>query len=242
MTMNQKLLTVAIAAALLAFLIIAGMLEKKTNEPPQPLVDRTLEISDSAIGSTPPPSAESKRENPEPSNPPLSQQNENKPMEQSAQQLTATLHTEKGDIVVALHADKTPKTVDNFVTLAKKDFYDNTVFHRTIKGFMIQGGDPKGDGTGGPGYTFADEPFAGAYTRGIVAMANAGPNTNGSQFFIMHADYQLPKNYVIFGNVIKGMDVVDAIATAPTEFSPSGEHSKPVNPVTVKSVEIEEVK
>lgn len=241
MTMNQKLLTVGIASALLAFLVIAGMLEKKTNEPQQPLVDRTLEISDSAIGGTPPPNTEPKQQNLEPSNPPLSQQNSEKPMEQSTQ-FTATLHTEKGDIVIALQADKTPKTVDNFVTLAKKSFYNNTVFHRTIKGFMIQGGDPKGNGTGGPGYTFADEPFDGAYTRGIVAMANAGPNTNGSQFFIMHADYALPKNYVIFGNVIKGMDVVDAIATAPTEFSASGEQSKPVNPVKVKSVEIEEVK
>ncbi|MBI4252606.1 peptidylprolyl isomerase [Candidatus Uhrbacteria bacterium] len=157
------------------------------------------------------------------------------------QALTATLHTEKGDIVIALNSNATPKTVQNFVTLAKKDFYNNTVFHRTIKGFMIQGGDPKGDGTGGPGYKFDDEPFEGEYTRGTVAMANAGPNTNGSQFFIMHADYALPKNYVIFGKVTKGMDVVDQIATAPTAFSPSGENSKPVTPVKVKSVEIEEV-
>jgi len=103
---------------------------------------------------------------------------------------------------------------------------------------MIQGGDPKGDGTGGPGYTFADEPFAGDYNRGTVAMANAGPNTNGSQFFIMHQNYPLPKNYVIFGQVVKGMEVVDKIATAPTESG--GENSKPINPVKVTSVEIVE--
>lgn len=160
--------------------------------------------------------------------------------QQKKELLIATLHTDKGDIVIALNSQQTPKTVENFVTLAKKDFYTNTVFHRTIKGFMIQGGDPKGDGTGGPGYTFDDESFEGEYTRGTVAMANAGPNTNGSQFFIMHADYALPKNYVIFGSVIKGMDVIDTIATAPVTTSPSGEGSKPVSPVTVKSVEIGE--
>lgn len=151
---------------------------------------------------------------------------------------SATLHTEKGDIIITLNAKETPKTVDNFVTLSRKSFYDGTVFHRIIKGFMIQGGDPKGDGTGGPGYQFADEPFTGEYTRGTVAMANAGPNTNGSQFFIMHGDTALPKNYVIFGKVTKGMDVVDAIATAPVVMSPSGEQSKPATPVKVTSVEI----
>ena len=147
-----------------------------------------------------------------------------------------TLQTTEGPIVIALNSDQTPKTVENFVTLANKGFYNNTIFHRVIKGFMIQGGDPKGDGTGGPGYTFADEPFTGEYTRGTVAMANAGPNTNGSQFFIMHADYPLPKNYVIFGHVIAGMDTVDKIANAPVTANPySGEPSKPVNPVHILS-------
>lgn len=151
---------------------------------------------------------------------------------------TAILHTEKGDISIALHAKETPITVNNFVALARTNFYNDTPFHRVIKGFMIQGGDPKGDGSGGPGYRFADEPFTGEYTRGTVAMANAGPNTNGSQFFIMHGDTQLPKNYVIFGNVTKGIEVVDAIATAPVTQSPSGEKSKPVTPVNVTTVEI----
>lgn len=153
---------------------------------------------------------------------------------------TATLHTSQGDIEVALNAKETPITANNFIALARKGFYDNTIFHRVIKGFMIQGGDPKGDGTGGPGYRFDDEPFTGEYTRGTVAMANAGPNTNGSQFFIMHADYALPKNYVIFGHVTKGLDVVDKIATAPVASSRSGEPSSPVSPVTVTSVAISE--
>ncbi len=151
---------------------------------------------------------------------------------------SAILHTTKGDMTVELSASATPKTVNNFVYLARQKFYDNTIFHRVIKGFMIQGGDPQGNGTGGPGYRFDDEPFTGQYAKGTIAMANAGPNTNGSQFFIMHADYPLPPNYVIFGKVTKGLEVVDAIATAPVTMSESGENSKPVEPVTVTSVEI----
>ena len=154
---------------------------------------------------------------------------------------TAILKTSEGDIEISLHADKTPKTVNNFVSLARKNFYDGTIFHRVIKGFMIQGGDPTGDGTGGPGYKFDDEPFDGEYVRGTVAMANAGPDTNGSQFFIVHEDSKsLKKDYTIFGEVIEGMDVVDKIAEAKVTESPSGEQSKPVNPVKVESVEITE--
>lgn len=153
---------------------------------------------------------------------------------------TANLQTTEGLITIELNAKNTPVTVNNFVYLAKNGFYNNTIFHRVIKGFMIQGGDPEGDGTGGPGYRFADEPITGEYTRGTIAMANAGPNTNGSQFFIMHADYDLPRNYVIFGKVVKGIEVVDKIATATVTTSPMGEPSKPVNPVTVKTVEISE--
>jgi len=150
----------------------------------------------------------------------------------------ATLHTEKGDIVISLNADQTPVTVNNFVTLSKKGFYNKTIFHRVIKGFMIQGGDPKGNGTGGPGYTIDDEPFVGEYTKGTVAMANSGPDTNGSQFFIMHANNPLPKDYVIFGKVTDGLEVVDAIAEAPVEAGLSGESSTPVTPTKILSVEI----
>jgi len=151
---------------------------------------------------------------------------------------TATLITTEGVITIELNAKQTPITVNNFVDLAKKKFYNNTIFHRIIKGFMIQGGDPEGTGRGGPGYKFADEPFEGDYTRGTVAMANAGPNTNGSQFFIMHKDNNLPKNYTIFGKVTKGLDVVDKIADSPVEAG--GEGSTPKKPVTVESVTIVE--
>ncbi len=152
---------------------------------------------------------------------------------------TAILHTTAGDISIELDTKNMPKTTDNFITLSEKDFYNDTIFHRAIKGFMIQGGDPKGDGTGGPGYKFADEPFQGEYTRGTVAMANSGPNTNGSQFFIMHKDYPLPPLYVIFGHVTAGLDAVDAIATAKVTANDGGEQSKPVKPVKINSVDIE---
>jgi cyclophilin family peptidyl-prolyl cis-trans isomerase len=150
----------------------------------------------------------------------------------------ATLKTALGDIEIKLHAKETPVTVNNFVFLAREKFYDNVIFHRTIKGFMIQGGDPTGTGMGGPGYKFEDEPFTGEYRRGIVAMANSGQDTNGSQFFIMHADNALPKNYVIFGEVIGGMDVVDKIAEAATQ--PGGEGSKPVTPIEMRTVSVME--
>lgn len=151
---------------------------------------------------------------------------------------TAILHTTEGNIEVSLNAKQTPITVNNFVTLAKKNFYDKTIFHRVLKGFMIQGGDPTGTGSGGPGYKFDDEPFEGEYTRGTLAMANAGPNTNGSQFFIMHGDVPLQKDYVIFGKVTKGMEVVDKIATAKVTNNEMGEPSKPVNPVKITSIDI----
>ncbi len=151
---------------------------------------------------------------------------------------TALMKTSAGDIELELYADKTPITVNNFVTLANKKFYNNVIFHRTIKGFMIQSGDPTGTGSGGPGYKFDDEKFDGEYTRGTLAMANAGPNTNGSQFFIMHADVPIAKNYVIFGKVISGLDIVDKIAEAPVKQG--GEGSSPVDPAKIISVTITE--
>jgi cyclophilin family peptidyl-prolyl cis-trans isomerase len=151
----------------------------------------------------------------------------------------AILKTEMGEITISLNTKETPITANNFIYLAREGFYDNTVFHRVVKGFMIQGGDPLGNGTGGPGYQFADESFEGDYTRGTVAMANSGPNTNGSQFFIMQADNSsMPKDYVIFGKVTSGLEVVDKIALAEVTANSSGEASKPVEPVVVKSVEV----
>ncbi len=153
---------------------------------------------------------------------------------------SAILHTSEGDVEIELYAKATPLTVNNFVTLARKGFYDGTIFHRIIKEFMIQGGDPTGTGAGGPGYQFDDEEFEGEYVQGTVAMANAGPNTNGSQFFIMHGDMALPKNYVIFGQVTSGMQTVDVIATAPTKPSMFGERSTPITPVKITKVTISE--
>ena len=122
------------------------------------------------------------------------------------------LTTAKGDIVFELFSDTAPKTVSNFVYLTQEGFYDGIIFHRREEGFVIQGGDPNGNGTGGPGYTFEDELSDNySYDRGIVAMANRGPNTNGSQFFIMLADTPLPKSYTIFGRVTEGMEIVDEI-------------------------------
>jgi cyclophilin family peptidyl-prolyl cis-trans isomerase len=124
---------------------------------------------------------------------------------------TATIKTAKGEIKIELLGTVAPKAVSNFIFLSKKSFYDGLTFHRREGGFVIQGGDPNGNGTGGPGYEFEDEPVTLNYDRGIVAMANSGPNTNGSQFFIMLANNDLPKKYTIFGKVISGMDVVDKI-------------------------------
>lgn len=157
---------------------------------------------------------------------------------------TTVLTTSKGVIRVKLFPSEVPVTVNNFVFLAREGFYNATTFHRIIKGFMVQGGDPRGDGTGGPGYQFADEPIKRDYTRGTIAMANAGPNTNGSQFFIMHADYGLQKNYVIFGAIdasdAESLKTLDAIAQTPVGTNGSGEQSKPLEPVTVTSVTISE--
>ena len=149
---------------------------------------------------------------------------------------TAVLQTTAGDITVELLPGDAPAAVNNFVFLARAGFYDNVIFHRTIPGFMIQGGDPTGTGRGGPGYRFADEPVRRPYDRGTLAMANAGPNTNGSQFFLMHADYGLPPNYTIFGQTVAGLDTIDAIAEAPTR--PDGEGSTPINPVVIETVTI----
>jgi len=156
----------------------------------------------------------------------------------AANAYTAVIRTSKGDITVELMADRSPTTVNNFVFLAREGFYDGVIFHRVIRGFMIQGGDPTGTGRGGPGYRFRDELDAArevGYGPGVVAMANAGPNTNGSQFFIMHGDAGLPPAYAVFGRTTAGQDVVDAIATAPT-----GPGDRPVEEVRILTVEITE--
>ena len=152
-----------------------------------------------------------------------------------AKSYTATIETSAGTMKADLFPGDAPNTVNNFVFLAKDGYYSDVIFHRVIPGFMIQGGDPTGTGSGGPGYKFKDEPVKRKYDRGILAMANAGPNTNGSQFFIMHADYGLPPNYTIFGKLTSGEDVLDKIAGAKT-----GAQDRPAEPVSIKSVTIDE--
>lgn len=160
-----------------------------------------------------------------------------------AKQYTATIRTTEGTMTAQLLPGEAPKTVNNFVFLAREGFYDGVPFHRVMKGFMVQTGDPTGTGTGGPGYRFADEPIPSDYEPGTLAMANAGPNTNGSQFFIVHADLRggrLPKKYTIFGRLTSGMEVLDKIANTPVRASRSGEPSQPVEPPRIESVTIEE--
>ena len=157
----------------------------------------------------------------------------------------ATIATDLGDIEIELYDESAPKATANFIKLANDGFYDDVVFHRVIPGFVAQGGDGEYGkkaslqrsrvGTGGPGYKFEDEPVQGDYARGSLAMANAGPNTNGSQFFICHQDLtgKLPKNYTIFGQVTKGLDIVDQIAGAPRNA-----RDLPDEPVAMTSVTI----
>ena len=149
----------------------------------------------------------------------------------------ATVHTNHGPIAVELFDEDAPKTVSNFVKLAGDGFYDGVSFHRVIPDFMIQGGDPTGTGRGGPGYTFEDEPNEHRVVRGALAMANAGPNTNGSQFFIVTADDAswLDGKHTVFGRVTEGMDVVDEISEVPRDGS-----DRPREPVTIDRVELQD--
>ncbi len=161
--------------------------------------------------------------------------------------LHALIETDKGAIELELLPNAAPKAVENFRLLAEHGYYNGVTFHRIISGFMLQGGDPKGDGTGGEsawGGKFADELqpdselYKRGYRRGVLAMANAGPNTNGSQFFIMHQDYRLPPAYVIFGQVSKGIEVVDALTATPTGMGADGGMSRPLTPVVIRKVTI----
>ena len=151
---------------------------------------------------------------------------------------TAVIKTNLGDMTVEFFTDDAPMTVNNFISLSKDGYYDNVIFHRVISGFMIQGGDQSGTGHGDygkyPGYEFADElNNQRPYEKGILAMANRGPNTNGSQFFIMHVDYPLPYSYTIFGQVVDGFDVIDKIASVET-----GSADKPTTDVVISTVEV----
>jgi peptidylprolyl isomerase len=156
---------------------------------------------------------------------------------------TARVETSLGGFTVELLPQDAPQTVNSFVCLARAGFFDGIAFHRIVTGFVVQAGDPTGTGGGGPGYRFADElPTTRTYERGTLAMANAGPGTNGSQFFVCLTDLsqRFPPNYSIFGQVTEGMEAVDAIAAVPVQAGRSGEVSSPVDPVTITSVSISE--
>jgi cyclophilin family peptidyl-prolyl cis-trans isomerase len=157
------------------------------------------------------------------------------------------IETEKGSVTIEFLEADAPRAVENFRLLAEHGYYDGLTFHRIVKGFMIQGGDPAGNGTGGEsawGAPFPDEInqasplYRGGYRRGFVAMANSGPDTNGSQFFILHEDYPLPPSYVIFARVTAGMEVVDALANTPTTMGADGGRSRPLTPPVIKKVTI----
>ena len=153
---------------------------------------------------------------------------------------TAVIKTSMGDMSIEFFTEDAPMTVNNFINLSRDGYYDNVIFHRVISGFMIQGGDPSGTGHGEmgkyPGYKFEDElNNQRSYEKGILAMANAGPDTNGSQFFIMHVNYPLPYQYTIFGFVTDGLEVIDKIASVET-----GDGDKPVNDVVIETVEVKE--
>ncbi|MFA5934026.1 MAG: peptidylprolyl isomerase [Candidatus Paceibacterota bacterium] len=217
----------AIFTVIITIIILVGIgySAAKPNTPPDEFYPEAINLSvEGAPSMTPPP---------------ISQEQTITNPNQKAMN-TVTIETTKGIIVFETYNNDAPKTVENFITLAKKNFYDGIIFHRVIKGFMIQGGDPTGTGSGGPGYKFADElnsnteSYKNGYKKGVVAMANAGPNTNGSQFFIMLADTPLPNNYTIFGKVIKGQDVVDAIGNVKTNSS-----DRPLEDVKMVKVTIE---
>ncbi|MED1665913.1 peptidylprolyl isomerase [Brevibacillus laterosporus] len=157
----------------------------------------------------------------------------------------AVVETNKGSFTIQLFAKDAPKTVNNFVFLANDHFYDGIKFHRIIQSFMIQTGDPKGDGTGGPGYSFEDELKNGhSYDKGVVAMANAGPNTNGSQFFIGSGDdvknLEAQPKYTIFGKITAGMDTIDKIAATPVKANAFGENSTPSETITIQKITVTE--
>jgi cyclophilin family peptidyl-prolyl cis-trans isomerase len=230
----MKRLLMTLCVCLTAALLIAGCSSSDNAAPTQPTTPAKKAEQDKTPAAPPAPTGEKKY-----AKPPAMQIDPNKKYQ-------ATISTTMGDITIELFAKDAPKAVNNFVFLAKDKFYDNLTFHRVIKDFMIQTGDPLGNGTGGPGYTFEDELNNGhKYEPGVVAMANAGRNTNGSQFFIGSGEevkgLEHYPNYTIFGKVVKGMDVVQKIASVQVKANPvTGEKSVPVQPIKIKTITITE--
>jgi cyclophilin family peptidyl-prolyl cis-trans isomerase len=198
--------------------------------PPKPADARPAEQKPAAAAASGKPASKSY------SNPPPMSIDQNK-------KYTALIKTSMGDMTAELYPKDAPNTVNNFVFLSKEGFYNGVIFHRIVKDFMVQTGDPTGTGRGDPGYKFADE-LKGpqTYTKGTLAMANAGPNTQGSQFFICHGPgaERLPKNYSIFGKLTGGVDVLDKIAGVQVRPGPGGENSQPLEPPKIDTIQITE--
>ena len=235
--------TLSLISLLIASLLLAGCVTQPTPEPPKPTIPEGPLATEVLNTPTPDPVSTP--------TPQVRQLADGRTYKQYAvaplmtidpnATYLAHIRTNKGDITLELFASEAPKTVNNFVFLAREGFYNGVSFHRVMKEFMIQTGDPKGNGSGGPGYRFADEPVSRSYSKGIVAMANAGPNTNGSQFFIVHgSQISLPPSYTIFGQVTGGLDTVDEIADSPVQAGAGGEVSSPLEPIIVDSIEITE--
>src|SRR6266568_1391435 len=226
MSNNKILWIVGMIVVIVAGVFMIYLLSDKSSPP-----DDSVANSLPAVTPTPASGNLAPASNVQGTNPSVNSEQETKNM-----QHLITIKTSMGDIQFETYDADAPKAVNNFITLAGKGFYDNVIFHRIIKGFMIQGGDPTGTGRGGPGYAFEDElnpgtpSYQAGYVKGVVAMANSGPNTNGSQFFIMLANTPLPHSYTIFGKVIKGQDVVDAMGALPTDAG-----DRPSTPPVIKS-------
>ncbi len=235
--------TLSLSSLLIASLLLAGCVTQPTPEPPKPTIPEGPPVIRIADTPTPDPVSTPTPQVRELAGGRTYKQYAVAPLMTIDPDATYLAHirTNKGDITLELFASEAPKTVNNFVFLAREGFYNGVTFHRVIKEFMIQSGDPKGNGSGGPGYRFADEPVSRSYSKGIVAMANAGPNTNGSQFFIVHgSQVGLGPNYTIFGEVTGGLDTVDEIAASPVRASAAGEVSSPIEPILIDSIEITE--
>ncbi|GGH21257.1 peptidylprolyl isomerase [Paenibacillus segetis] len=238
--MKKKYVVLPLILLLSAALMIGGCGKKYNTETDQTAGNTTEQTT--PVEPTPTPTPEPATPTPTPTHmswdsPPAMEIDSTKSYE-------AEVTTSKGTFTIELYAKDAPKTVNNFVFLSKQGFYKDVIFHRIIETFMIQTGDPEGTGMGGPGYSFEDEKTSYQYEPGIVAMANAGPDTNGSQFFICTGDdstsLNMQPNYTIFGKVTDGMDVVKEIAATPVEVGISGEMSSPTETIQIKEIKITE--
>lgn len=242
--MKKKYVLLPLILLISVVLLLGGCGKKDTNATDQTAGNTTEQTTTDELTPTPTPTPTPKPETPTETPTPMSWDSPPAMEIDNAKSYEAEITTSKGTFTIELYAKDAPKTVNNFVFLSKQGFYNNVIFHRIIESFMIQTGDPEGTGRGGPGYSFEDEKTSYQYEPGIVAMANAGANTNGSQFFICtdegSTSLNMQPNYTIFGKVTDGMDVVKDIAATPVEADIRGEMSSPTETVQIKEIKITE--